>query len=161
MIRVSRRVSIVVGLICFLVAIGIILLVSGQRAQPRLWTAAGVFKHLESDGLFEKNVNTDYSALPKNLAFTPSKTCREHVVFTIVIGSEEIPYNQIFICDNIQDIGAIKTDYLNLGKNPYSIVSNDQAMVVLVLSPDINAGVAGIYERSITLLGMWYVGPPD
>lgn len=160
MIKISRRGSIVVGLAGLLLAIGITL-VFAQRAQPRLWTAAGVFKHLESYGQLSKNVNTNYSALPQNLAFNPPSACREHVVFSIVIGGEEIPYNQLFICDRIEDIGAIKTYYLNRLKNSYSIVSSDTAMVTLVLNPDITEGVARLYAQSLAMLGMRYVGPLD
>lgn len=158
--KISRRGTIALGLGSLVIVIGIIL-VFQARPQPRLWTAVAVFKHLDDYGLRVKNVNTDFAALPPNLAPDPSTTCREHVVFSIVAGDSEIPNNQLFVCDRIQDLGGLSLRFAGVVKNPYTLISNDNALVMLVLNPDLSEGISVLYKVTFATLGMKYVGPPD
>jgi hypothetical protein len=83
------------------------------------------------------------------------------VVFTIATTSSEIPNNQLLICDRIQDIGGIMLHYIGLVQHPYLLISNDAALAVLVLSPEITEAAAGFIKVTFATLGMRYVGPPE
>jgi hypothetical protein len=158
-LKISRRGAIVVSLVCLLAVIGI--MVYAQNARPRLWTAAAVFKHLEAHGIRATKVNTDYAALPQDLASSPTAKCRERVVFTIAFTGGEIPYNQLFLCDRIQDVGGVNLHYINRVKTPYHMITSDEALAVLILSPETTEGAAIFIKTTFTTLGMKYVGPSE
>jgi hypothetical protein len=130
-----------------------------QPASPRPWTTTDVIKHLQAQGLSVENPNTDYAALPENLQRDQDMPCRERIVFSI----REVPYNQLFVCDTIQQVGDLQLRYLQSivkeTNNPHVVMANSRALVVLVLNPTIDREVAFLYEKALITLGVKYVGP--
>ena len=183
--KISTRVIVIMVLGAAVIAAGLFFVLQRPSA-PALWTTDAVIKHFQDNYLKVENVNTNYAALPQNLPKASDISCRIHIIFTIRdISNNEIPNNQLFICDappyeltlfrayeaQVSQFVNFQTyyssDFLPLDflqgydrqATQSILISNATAHVTLVLSPAVPPELATEYKISLLTLGMQYVGP--
>jgi hypothetical protein len=125
----------------------------GCAPQHHDWTAAEVFDHLQGQGLEVTNASADVSNLPSAIGTDVQTDCRERMVFQI----QDTVDNQIFVCDRVEDIGEISLYFLQSVEPVPDLITNSNAPVMLVLSPDLNLETRRLYDVALATLGMRYI----
>ena len=125
----------------------------GCAPQSHVWTAQEVFDHLEAQGLEVTNPTSDVSGLPANIGSDVRTNCRERVIFQIL----DVPNNQVFLCDRTEDVGETALYFLQNVEPSPDLITNSNALVLLVLSDDLNVEARRLYEVALATLGMRYI----
>ena len=125
----------------------------GCAPQIHVWTAEEVFDHFEARGLDVTNPTADVSGLPANIGSDVRTNCRERVIFQIL----DVPNNQVFLCDRTEDIGETALYFLQNVEPSPDLITNSNALVLLVLSDDLNVEARRLYEVALATLGMRYI----